>query len=1360
MKFFKRKVVSFALVGTMLAGLLPSALSFSGNTMSAKAATNVPSDFVYANGTQFMKDGSPYYYGGTNCYYLTYKSPTSVQNVMNDCNDMGLNVIRIWGNLDVGKKTDKLQKDNKTPVFEGNNDGEGSKDGVYFQYWDDEQKKPVVNEGENGLRRLDYVISEAEKHNLKLIITFTNYWEAFGGMGQYVKYLQMLNGTTPASGQVQEKDVCEFYTNETIKGWYKDYINTLLNHENYYTKEKLKDSSAVFSWELANEPRCTIDGNGSEFCQNDILYKWAKEMSEYVKSIDSNHMVSIGDEGFYNYGFQEANKIGPSAVYSGYYGVDFEKLMTIDTIDFGTPHMYIDQWGFTGDNDLDWIKRHAQTTQNANKPIIFEEFGVKDKTIRDTKYENYLSIVTGDKYEGIEYQGFNYWMIASFVDDNQQKQLGNTGKYYYQDYDQYTVYGPADVDAAEGSPKARSLIIDAAAKMNAKNSANSVSFSATTIDVNDIPTVTAELNIQEGRFGRVTYGENTLQKGTDYTISGDTITFADSFIEGLGVGSHKFEFYFSNGDVCPVTLKIKDGTTGGDDSSNPDIGTGDDHSGEVLVLEKTVSTEGWSTVDLAEFDFTGYESATIELKGSTSFNNFYLTYGGSKHDYYIGASSLTAKLDGSVLSYKTLPTISEVQGAPTTISVEGQQNTYTLKIYAKFSHEHEFTEEIVKPATCEKDGTKKLTCSICGYSKTEVIKATGHNYVTTVVEPTKTEDGYTLHKCSNCGDEYKDNIINKTGTTLPGVIGFQQNTDNTAVRFVTVINSSDAIAADAAYYEVKVNDVRIIKENITSTYKTFIQSGQKVTAPAGKNFIISSNIRDYKPGDSIELLIYFSNYDNPLTRTIKIKKDSFNNLDTEVTASTRENFADYANTISNVDINGDKLYSQDDLEKNFGTYGNLYDKSLYDNGEGSDVGIVFCGWNSYNYLQDPTLDYKLKYFEDNSEYGVKRMTFIPTYFIDTYSEGIKLNNKDTLTPDEQADILVQAIDRNVSINYRLHIDPQRFAPNGDTYNGKVDTSVPGSQWWRGEFTQINPMGEDYLGMIDQGFETLEKTLKKTGTDKLVEPIRFDIGAELMTSIKNYTKEWNELVEYCRKKVDSSELLKDNVLISYNFCHHIEYLIELENHDNYFGRINGTGVTYKDRQDLLFVDDMTEANRKLLGEFIMSLDTFTISQYMPMDIFESSDLKDIDNIKTTPEDVRDALLTHEQNFLQKILIGKLGIEPDKIPPLHIGEYGMGIKGMQAPNVWDRTAWTDEELATYEVQQKHAEIALKGLMLYMQDERSVAKSLALWISGAPYDVINFYPGMNIGDAGHGYPGQAAYNENAALVLKNYWHGIFNG
>ena len=61
------------------------------------------------------------------------------------------------------------------------------------------------------------------------------------------------------------------------------------------------------------------------------------------------------------------------------------------------------------------------------------------------------------------------------------------------------------------------------------------------------------------------------------------------------------------------------------------------------------------------------------------------------------------------------------------------------------------------------------------------------------------------------------------------------------------------------------------------------------------------------------------------------------------------------------------------------------------------------------------------------------------------------------------------------------------------------------------------MGDDYIAMIDQGFESLEKTFQLIGDTKLSEPIRFDIGAELMTSIKNYTKEWNELVEYCKAK---------------------------------------------------------------------------------------------------------------------------------------------------------------------------------------------------------------------------------------------------
>lgn len=524
------------------AAMAVSIVPFADISAYAEYAAAHPEGFVYADGSKFMCDGSPYYYGGTNCYYLTYKSKSEVKNVFDDASKMGLKVIRIWGNLDVGKKTGKVDSQSGHEVFEGNNDGTGEKDGVYFQYWDDKAGKPVVNEGEDGLRRLDYVIKQAEEHNMKLVITFTNYWEAFGGMGQYVKWYQMSQGKSVGNSKVDEKDTCDFYTNETIKGWYKDYIKTLLNHTNYYTGEKLMDSEAVFSWELSNEPRCTVD----EFCKDDILYNWAKEMSAYVKSIDPYHMVSVGDEGFYNLGYQEAAKQDlPSAAYSGYYGVDFNKLMTIDTVDFGTPHMYVDQWGFDlGDDDLEWIKRHAQTTASADKPVIFEEFGLTDKTKRDAAYSDWLDIVTGDYYEGVEYQGFNYWMIASYLDDGT----------LYQDYDGYTVYGPEGVDKTDST---RTLMMNAAAKMEKKNIVNTTDKSTYSFDRSKSGDVVVNVSMKEGSISGVEVGGKKLSSG-DYTISGNTATIKASYLKKQELAKYSCRILTTGGNQPKFNLTVSD----------------------------------------------------------------------------------------------------------------------------------------------------------------------------------------------------------------------------------------------------------------------------------------------------------------------------------------------------------------------------------------------------------------------------------------------------------------------------------------------------------------------------------------------------------------------------------------------------------------------------------------------------------------------------------------------------------------------------------------------------------------------------------------------------------------------------------
>ncbi len=70
-------------------------------------------------------------------------------------------------------------------------------------------------------------------------------------------------------------------------------------------------------------------------------------------------------------------------------------------------------------------------------------------------------------------------------------------------------------------------------------------------------------------------------------------------------------------------------------------------------------------------------------------------------------------------------------------------------------HTHSYTSRVTKAATCTTDGVMTYTCS-CGETYTEPIIASGHKYVDTVVDPTCTESGYTLHKCSACGDSYKD----------------------------------------------------------------------------------------------------------------------------------------------------------------------------------------------------------------------------------------------------------------------------------------------------------------------------------------------------------------------------------------------------------------------------------------------------------------------------------------------------------------------------------------------------------------------------------------------------------------------------
>ena len=144
--------------------------------------------------------------------------------------------------------------------------------------------------------------------------------------------------------------------------------------------------------------------------------------------------------------------------------------------------------------------------------------------------------------------------------------------------------------------------------------------------------------------------------------------------------------------------------------------------------------------------------------------------------------------------------------------------------------------KITKAATCTAEGTQTRTCSGCGKVETQTIAKTAHKYVNTVVKPTYTAKGYTLHKCSVCGTSYKDTYTAKL--TLAKVTGVKLGGRAAdALR----VNWSKNASADGYIVEMYQGNkwVRVAKiiSNATTTYRA---SGLKASS------VYKFRVRAYK----------------------------------------------------------------------------------------------------------------------------------------------------------------------------------------------------------------------------------------------------------------------------------------------------------------------------------------------------------------------------------------------------------------------------------------------------------------------------------------------------------------------------------
>ncbi|GFG18261.1 mannan endo-1,4-beta-mannosidase F [Aspergillus udagawae] len=319
------------------------------STVTPTSSTSTPptnptgsSSFAKTDGLKFNIDGETKYFAGTNSYWLPFLTKNDdVDSVFDHLRQSGLKILRIWGFNDV----------NSVP----------SSGTVYFQLHDKATGTSTINTGADGLQRLDYVVSAAEKYGIKLIIPFVNNWNDYGGMNAYVN----------AYGGTKEG----WYTNEKIQSVYRTYIKAVVS--------RYRDSPAIFAWELGNEPRC-------QNCNTDVIYNWAAKTSAYIKSLDPNHMVTTGEEGM----GLTVDSDG-SYPYSSYEGNDFAKNLAIPDIDFGVYHLYVADWGIS-DNSWGntWIKSHAKACEAAGKPCLFEEYGIKDNHCGDSLQWQKTSLAT------------------------------------------------------------------------------------------------------------------------------------------------------------------------------------------------------------------------------------------------------------------------------------------------------------------------------------------------------------------------------------------------------------------------------------------------------------------------------------------------------------------------------------------------------------------------------------------------------------------------------------------------------------------------------------------------------------------------------------------------------------------------------------------------------------------------------------------------------------------------------------------------------------------------------------------------------------------------------------------------------
>jgi mannan endo-1,4-beta-mannosidase len=370
------------------------------------------SGFITQQDGRFELNGKPYYSIGTNFWYGAILGSTG----------QGGNRERLLRELDLMKSTGI----NNLRVLVGADGYSGQEVKVMPTL----QLEPGVY-NDTIFDGLDYLLSEMAKREMYAVLYLNNSWEWSGGYGQYLQWAGY--GDVPPDGvrnwQVFLTHVSKYATCDSCHALFLNHVKNVITRTNRYTGKAYADDPAIMAWQVGNEPRVFSDEGKPAFIQ------WLKETTTLIRSLDANHLISVGSEG----------TMGTEG------DMDLYETMHADpNVDYLTIHIWPKNWGWIKipnvtdyievaiTNTNKYIQDHLAIASKLQKPLVIEEFGYPRDyhqytrndatTARDTYYENiFAQIVISAKNNGL-LAGCNFWTWGGF---------GQPAHEYWQPWDNY-----------------------------------------------------------------------------------------------------------------------------------------------------------------------------------------------------------------------------------------------------------------------------------------------------------------------------------------------------------------------------------------------------------------------------------------------------------------------------------------------------------------------------------------------------------------------------------------------------------------------------------------------------------------------------------------------------------------------------------------------------------------------------------------------------------------------------------------------------------------------------------------------------------------------------------------------------------